>query len=75
MLTIKKSADHYSEQEIAGLLGISVSRLYGILDQHIFNDGTRRPEGLTFTHSEMVLLEFWLRSDPMPKVVRMPRRD
>ena len=75
MLTIRKSADLYSEQEIADLLGISVSRLYDILDRHIFNDGTKRPEGLTFTHPELVLLEFWLRSEPIPKLVHMPKRN
>jgi len=75
MQNTMKSSDEYSEQEIAGLLGISVSRLYDLLDRHIFNDGTKRPPALTFTYSELVLLGFWLRSDPVPKVVRMPRRN
>jgi hypothetical protein len=69
-----KSSDLYSEQETADLLGISVPRLYNLLDRHIFNDGTTRPPALTFTHSEVVLLGFWLRSEPNPKVVSMPRR-
>ena len=75
MLTVRKSADLYSEREAADLLGISVSRLHGILDRHVFNNGTIRPEGLTFKHPELVLLEFWRRSEPNPKVVRMPKRD
>jgi hypothetical protein len=75
MLTIRKNEDLYSELEVANQLGISVSRLHDILDRHIFNDGTKRPEGLTFTHAELVLLEFWRRSEPNPKVVRMPKRD
>jgi hypothetical protein len=75
MLNLDHSADVYSEQEIADRLGISVSRLHDLLDRHIFNNGTTRPGGLTFTHSELVLLEFWLRGEPNPKVLRMPRRN
>lgn len=71
-----KKLDHefYSEAEAAEALGISVPRLYTLLDEHIFNDGTPRPEQLTFTSSELLLLGFWDRSTPNPKVVRMPKR-
>ncbi len=73
--TRKKSADDlYSETEAAGLLGISVPRLYELLDQHIFNDGIPRPAELTFTNAELVLLGFWDRSEPNAKVLRMPKR-
>ncbi|MFB3917061.1 MAG: hypothetical protein ACE14M_10045 [Terriglobales bacterium] len=70
----KLDNEFYSEAEAAEALGISVPRLYMLLDEHIFNDGNPRPEGLTFTSSELLLLGFWHRSTPNPKVVRMPRR-
>jgi len=75
MQNMNKTCAMYSEQEVAELLGISISRLYDVLDRHIFNDGSSRPADLTFTNSELVLLRFWLRSEPNPKVVRMPRRN
>lgn len=65
----------YTEQEAAEQLGISASRLNELLDRHIFNDGTPRPKRLTFTNSELVLLGFWNRLHPNPKVLRMPRRN
>jgi hypothetical protein len=71
--TIKKQ-EYYSETETADSLGISLAQLYSLLDEHIFNDGSSRPENLTFTSSELLLLGFWSRSTPNPKVVRMPRR-
>ena len=74
MLNLKKSGGEYTEEEVAELLGISVSRLHGLLDRHIFNDGTPRPPDLTFTNSDVILLGFWRRSEPNPKVVYMPRR-
>ena len=76
MQTIKKkSADElYSETEAAESLGVSIYRLYDLLDQHIFNDGAPRPTGLTFTNSELVLLGFWDRTEPNPKILRMPKR-
>ncbi len=64
----------YSETEAALILGISVTRLRGLLDEHIFNDGTERPTDLRLRASDLVLLRFWHRSAPNPKVLRMPRR-
>jgi hypothetical protein len=64
-----------TEAEVADLLAISVSRLHLLLDEHIFNDGSIRPAGLTFNSSDVTLLSFWYRSTPNPKVVRMPRRN
>ncbi len=75
MQNTRKPVDQfYSENEVAETLGISVSRLYELLDQHIFNDGSQRPAELTFSNSDLVLLGFWERSEPNPKVLRMPRR-
>ncbi len=64
----------YSESEAALILGISVNRLRCLLDEHIFNDGTARPDELVLQSSDLVLLRFWHRSTPNPTVNRMPRR-
>ncbi len=75
MQNTKENYELYTEQEAADILGISVSRLHDLLDQHIFNDGGPRPPDLSFTSQELLLLGFWQRSHPNPKVVRMPRRN
>ena len=64
----------YTESEAALMLGISVSRLHALLDEHIFNDGSERPDNLLLQSSDVVLLRFWNRSTPNPKIIRMPRR-
>lgn len=64
----------YTEQEVADFLGISMEQLHKLLDDNIFNDGTPRPPALTFTNSELVLLGFWQKGEPNPKVLRMPNR-
>jgi hypothetical protein len=64
----------YSEAEAAKALGISIFRLHNLLDEHVFNDGTPRPPEVSFEASDLLLLGFWHRSTPNPKVVRMPRR-
>ena len=66
--------DYYSEAEAAHLLGISVSRLHMLLDENVFNDGSKRPQDLRLLSSDLLLLEFWNRSTENPKVLRMPRR-
>ena len=64
----------YTEAEAALMLNISLSRLHRLLDENIFNDGTPRPDNLLLRASDLVLLRFWHRSAPNPKVLRMPRR-
>ena len=64
----------YTEKEAAQALGISLTRLQLLLDENIFNDGGRRPPEVLLQPSDLVLLSFWNRSRPNPKVVRMPRR-
>jgi hypothetical protein len=66
--------DDYTENEAAGILGISIDRLHRLLDDNVFNDGTPRPPELRLRSSELVLLEFWDRSTGNPKIFRMPRR-
>jgi len=71
----KLQQESYTEVEAANTLGISVARLHLLLDENIFNDGSLRPQSLTFRPSDLVLLGFWHRTSPNPKVVRMPNRN
>ncbi len=66
--------EYYNEVEAAAMLGISVGRLRLLLDRHIFNDGSCRPPQLQLRSSDLVLLRFWNRSEPNPKVLRMPKK-
>ena len=74
-ITKKKTVDYYNEPEVAAQLSISVDRLYALLDEHVFNNGSIRPRDLLFTSSDVVLLSFWSRSEHNPKILRMPRRN
>lgn len=69
-----RHSDSYSETEAAHALGISVARLHKLLDENIFNDGSKRPPGLLLRSSDLVLLEFWNRTTENPNILRMPRR-
>ena len=73
-LTTKPIKEFYTEDEAAAALGISRERLRLLLDQNLFNDGSHRPEDISFRHSDLVLISFWHKTSPNPKVVRMPRR-
>jgi hypothetical protein len=73
--SLKPSNEFYSEVKAAEYLRISIERLHSLLDEHIFNDGSLRPNGLSFCDADLVLLEFWLRSQENPKIIRMPRRN
>ncbi len=73
-IAVKPGKDDYTEAEAAQMLGISLDRLHALLDEHVFNDGGNRPSEVTFRSSDLILLEFWLRSDPQENVLRMPRR-
>jgi hypothetical protein len=75
-MAIPKNAkkESYTEAEAAEALNISLPRLRQLLDEHIFNDGRPRPEEVSFRLSDIILLDFWNRSTPNTKVVRMPRR-
>jgi hypothetical protein len=70
------SKDVYTEAEAAATLGITVSHLHQLLDQHIFTEGPR-PAAIEFTSADLVLLKFWAKGDsgqgPSP-VLQMPRR-
>ena len=72
---LKPEQEFYTEAEAAGYLNISILHLHSLLDEHIFNDGSARPTGLTFCESDLVLLRFWRNSEGNPKVIRMPQRN
>jgi len=74
MQTLNLAKELYSETEAAAALNISIAELHELLDDHIFTDGTQRPERVEFRYSDLVLLGFWSHSAPVNKVVRMPRR-
>jgi alpha-D-ribose 1-methylphosphonate 5-triphosphate synthase subunit PhnI len=74
LLNHRRESDSYTETEAAQLLGISVDRLHKLLDENVFNDGSRRPSDLRLQETDLILLEFWNRSTENPKVVRMPNR-
>jgi hypothetical protein len=70
-----KDKEFYTEQEAAEALGISLARLHMLLDVNVFNDGGSRPRDIEITASDLLLLRFWNRSTPSPKVVAMPKRN
>lgn len=72
--SLKPLKEFYTEPEAASYLKISIGELHALLDQHIFNNGNIRPQGLTFCESDLVLLGFWNHPENSPKVIRMPRR-
>lgn len=72
---LRPSKDFYSEVEAARYLDISLQHLYSLLDEHIFNDGSARPNDLTFCEADLVLLGFWRQGTENPKVIRVPRRN
>ncbi|MGE5324373.1 MAG: hypothetical protein ACM3SW_16010 [Actinomycetota bacterium] len=71
---IKPLKEFYTEAEAADELNISISELHSLLDDYIFNDGSPRPDELSFREADLVLLGFWSKSKENPKVIRMPRR-
>lgn len=73
--SLKPAKEFYSEAEAAIYLNISIGELHSLLDEHIFNDGTLRPEEINFCDADLILLGFWKKSQENPKVVRMPRRN
>lgn len=74
-MMLKPDKDTYSEIEASQVLGLSIERLHLLLSENVFNDGSVRPEHLTFRPSDLVLLEFWNKSMGDRKVVRMPKRN
>jgi hypothetical protein len=70
-------SDQYSEAEAAQMLGISIPRLHALLDEYVFNEGSSRPPCIEFTSSDILLLNYWLKTASAPKagrVLQMPRK-
>jgi len=74
MRVLKSDKDSYSEVEAAEALGISMDRLHLLLNENVFNDGSPKPQQLSFRATDLILLEFWDRTLADNKVVRMPKR-
>lgn len=77
MSGLNPSHDLYNEAEAAALLGISVARLYQLLDRYIFTGENRRPHEIEFTSSDLLLLAYWNAGNERPKannVIAMPKR-
>ncbi len=72
--TLKPAKEFFTESEAVGYLNLSLHELYSLLDEYIFNDGSPRPQDLTFCEADLVLLGFWSKTKENPKVIRMPRR-
>ena len=65
----------YNEREASAALGITLPLLHVILDSHIFNDGTLRPENVEFTSSDLLMIAYWVEKTPMENVLAMPMRN
>ncbi len=78
MAKLKRSPKElYSETEAAAALGITLGRLHELLDEYIFTNGTRRPQSIQFTASDLLLLSYWStdsKRPPSSEVITMPKR-
>ncbi len=78
MARLKRSnKELYNEAEAAAALGVSISRLHELLDQYIFTNGSRRPQAIQFTSSDLLLLSYWnndSRRAATHEVIAMPKR-
>jgi len=59
----------YNEREASEALGIALPLLHVILDAHIFNDGTPRPENVEFTSADLLMIAYWVEKTPMENVL------
>jgi hypothetical protein len=74
MRPLKADKEFYSEAEAAEVLGMSMDRLHLLLNENVFNDGSPKPQQLSFRTTDLILIEFWDRTLADNKVVRMPKR-
>ncbi len=83
MTNLQTDEQLFTEAEAAGCLNVSLERLHHLLDEYIFNNGEARPSKCMFRSADLVLLSYWLRTDPnsdpfttpSAKIIRMPRRN
>lgn len=74
MSTLKRLPKNwFTEAEAAAALGITLNRLYQLLDRHIFTEGSERPKNIEFTSSDLLLLGYWNNQEPpRTHVLQMP---
>ena len=65
----------YNEREASEALGIALPLLHVILDAHIFNDGTPRPENVEFTSADLLMIAYWVEKTPLENILAMPMRN
>lgn len=74
----RRLKETYTEAKAAAALGVTIVRLHQILDQHIFTNGSIRPESIEFTSNDLLLVNFWNKNanlpPPPPRILRMPKR-
>lgn len=79
MVKLKRSSyELYNETEAAAALGISVTRLHQLLDEHIFTQNSPRPGSIQFTSSDLLLLSYWAQDSQRSlthEVITMPKRN
>jgi hypothetical protein len=71
--TFKPEKMDFTEEEAAQHLGISLERLHSLLDLNAFNDGSEKPEKITFRPQDLVMISMWHKTTP-ENVVSMRRR-
>jgi hypothetical protein len=71
-MLLKLEKSHYSEQEAAEILAISVERLHFLLDRNIFNDGFLKPMTLNFLPTDLLMIGFWDKNTPVGETKIFP---
>jgi hypothetical protein len=73
--TTRLTKDLFSETEAAAALGVTVTRLHQVLDEHIFTNGIARPHEIQFTSEDLLLLGYWCSTPRVAhEVITMPLR-
>jgi hypothetical protein len=67
-ITKQSAKQLYNEKEAAEALGISIFQLHSILDEHIFNQGTPRPQNVEFTSSDLLMISYWVETMAQQKL-------
>lgn len=73
-IRLDSGKEYFTEAEVSKLLGISLERLHGLLDQNIFFDGMQKPSPLYFRPADVVMIEIWHRNTQPLNVLNMPHR-
>jgi hypothetical protein len=71
--TVKPEKMDFTEEEVAQQLGISLERLHALLDVNVFNDGSEKPEKISFRPQDLVMISMWHKTTP-ENLLSMRRR-